>query len=330
MAGVWDVINQDAFTLESLTAAINKLAFTPGQLSASGLFSEAGVLGLTALMEELEEIVSRAEVRPRGGPPMVVNADKRKMRSLLIPHLPGRAAISADEIRQMRQFGSENMEATVEIERAKRLLKMLKQINYAIEYHRVEALKGNYVDVNGDVQSAFTFFNAGSLSTVSLALGTATTKVLTICDSIRNAVEDGLGGISYTELHGWLNKDMWGLFVDHPAVKEAWLATEAANARTQNIDTPFVFGNIRWHRYRGNSTVSLGSKTGYVIPVGVDDMFITRYAPSTYLDSVGETGLPYYSQAYANQNNTAIEMEAQSNPLNICTLPAAIHQVTTP
>ena len=71
-----DIVNQDAFTQLSLTAAITKGEFTPQQLATSGLWQEAGTLSVTALIEELEEIAGQAAVKPRGAPGAVPARDR--------------------------------------------------------------------------------------------------------------------------------------------------------------------------------------------------------------------------------------------------------------
>lgn len=327
---VWDIVNQDPFHTTTLTAAIMKAQYVPMGLSAKGLFSEAGVIGVDALIEELQEIVAQIPVKPRGAPGLVNTVDKRKLRSILIPHLPQQGRITADEVRNLRQFGQEIAAETVQSYRDVQLAKMRKKLDYTIEAHRVLALKGSYVDVNGDTSSAFTFFGVSQPSAISLALNVDATKLRKLCADIITAVESGLDGVAYSEINVESNPDLWALLIDHPAVKETYLGYVGAAERAGQIMQSFVFGGIRWHRYRGDSAVNMGTKAAYAYPSGVQDMFLTRFAPSTWLDSVGGVGLPYYVKAFETQEGDAICMLAQSNPLNICTRPNAVIPLTTP
>lgn len=327
---VWDIVNADPFHTTTLTLAMNKLQHTPSGLTAAGLFQEAGVIGVDALIEELNEIVAQIPVKPRGAPGAVVTADKRKLRSILIPHLPQQGAITADEIRTLRQFGTEALNETVQSYGNKQMAKMRRKLDYTIEAHRVAALKGNFIDVNGDSSSAFTFFGVSVPSSISLALNVSTTQLRKLCNDIITAVEDALGGSAYTEINVQCDPTLWGLLIDHAAVKETYLGYQGAAERAGQILQSFVFGAIRWHRYRGDSDVKMGTKAAYAYPTGVDGMFITRFAPSTWLDSVGTIGLPYYVKAMESPEGDAIRMLAQSNPLNICTRPNAVIPLTTP
>lgn len=327
---VWDIVNQDPFHSTTLTYAMVKSNHVPMGLTARKLFSEDGVTGTDALIEELLEIVSQIPVKPRSAPGTVVTADKRKLRTILIPHLPQQGRITADEVRNLRQFGQEIAAETVQSYRDAQIEKMRKKIDYTIEAHRVLALKGSYMDANGDVSSAFTFFGVTQVSAISLALNVDATKLRKICSDIITAVEAELGDATYSEINVDCNPDLWGLLIDHPAVKETYLGYAGAAERAGQIMQSFVFGGIRWHRYRGDSAVGMGTKSARAYPTGVDGMFLTRFAPSTWLDSVGGKGLPYYAKALETREGDAIEMLSQSNPLNICTRPNAVIELTTP
>lgn len=327
---VWDIVNQDSFQLTTLTAAINKSVYVPGQIGASGLFQERGIVSITALIEELNAARERAQVRPRGAPALAVNRDKRKVRDVRVPHIPQQGAINADEIRTLRAFGQEAMMAGIQELTNQQLTKMRQQSDYAVESHRLTAIKGSFIDANGDTINANTFFGTSAPSTVSLALSTSTTKLRTLCHDIIGTIEDALGGAAYSEIHAWLDPTTWREFVDHASVKETYLGYVGAAERAGQVMGSFVFGEIRWHRYRGAGTDTIGTKAGYAFPVGVDQMFLTRFAPSTWLDSVGSVGLPYYARAKESANGDAIELDSQSNPLNICTRPNAIVPLSTP
>ena len=327
---VWDVVNQDPFTLSSLAVAVEKMAYVPGQIGASGLFQEAGVLGVEALLEELEEIVGSAAVKPRGAPGTPVVSDKAKLRSLLIPHIPQTGRITADEIRTLRQFGTEQQTVSLQSRRDGQMLKMMKRSDALIEAHRVAAMKNTYIDRNGDAQSASSFFGVTAPSAISLALNSDATKLRTICSQIISAIEAALGGNSYSEINVQCDPTLWDLLIDHPAVKEFHLGYTGAAEREGVILESFVFARIRWHRYRGNASVSMGAKAAYAYPTGVDNLFITRFAPSTWLDSLGAEGMPYYFKARETEDGDAIILLSQSNPLNICTRPNAVIPLTTP
>ena len=54
------------------------------------------------------------------------------------------------------------------------------------------------------------------------------------------------------------------------------------------------------------------------------DLFITRFAPANYIETVNTIGLPRYAKGVVDQWGKRVDFEAQSNPLNICTRPRCL------
>ena len=60
-----------------------------------------------------------------------------------------------------------------------------------------------------------------------------------------------------------------------------------------------------------------------LVPEGVAGLFITRFAPADYLDTVNTLGLPYYADSQP-KGRKGVKLEVQSNPLHLCLVPGAI------
>lgn len=325
---VWNVFNQDAFTLQELTATINKLAFTPTMIGDMKVFEERGVATLSAVVEEINEAIALLSPKPRGSSGAVVLGDKRKVHSVSIPHLPERATIMADSVQGVRAFGSEDQAKSINTERDERLAKMRRQIDYAIEYHRLLALQGSYMDVNGATQSAYTLLG-GSRDSVDFVLGTSTTKIREKCLDLIAHVEEGLGGQSYTGIHAICSLGFWKKLITHAKVEETYLNTSMAASLRSDLTGVLEFGDIIWHRYRGSSSVAVTSDKAFVFPVGVPGMYMSRFAPADYNETVNTVGLPYYAKARELDFGKGVEIEAQSNPFNLCLRPTALVEATT-
>lgn len=320
-------LTNDAFTLASLTAAINDLAYTPSLIRDLGVFEERGQPTTAAIIEELNEVVSVIAPKPRNAPGSVVVADKRVLNPIGIPHIPQRASIMADEVQGVREFGSENTATPIQAAINARLAKMRRQIDYTIEYHRMLALAGNYMDINGDTKSAYTLLG-GSRDSVDFVLGTTTTKIREKCLDAIAHVEEGLGGAGYTGLHAICSAAFWAKLITHAKVEETFVYSEGAALRA-GLTGSFQFGEITWHRYRGTSSVAVTSGKAFLFPVGVADMYLTRFAPANYMETVNTIGLPYYAKSNAMPFDKGMELEAQSNVLNVATRPTALVELTT-
>jgi hypothetical protein len=317
----------DAFTLSSLTASINAIAYTPSQLGSSGLFSEDGITTTTAMVESDGASIGLVDVMPRNAPGKIVLADKRSIRSFVIPHLPERAAIMADEVQNIRDFGSENKAQTIKMIVDKRLAKMRRQIDYTIEAHRLSALKGLYYNAAGGTTSLFTEFGV-SQQTVGMALLTSTTNIESKIKTILEYIESALDGIPYREPIVYCGSTFFVSMRSHANVQKTMLNSPFAQQMNVNPLNEFVAYGLRFVRYRGTSSSEIAATDAYVVPTGVPDLFVTRFAPANYMETVNTMGLPYYAKIEPMEMNKGVELEAQSNPINLCTRPAVVIKLT--
>lgn len=325
---VWNVFDSDAFSLNSLTAAINQVPFKPGLLGTLGVFEEQGISTTTALIEENNGVLSLVNVAPRNGVGQVVSDSKRKMFTFAVPHLPERATIMADEVQGVRAFGSESNTTSVEIKRDQRLTDMRANLDYTLESHRLAAVMGNYIDVNGASISLATAFGVTAPTPISFALGTSTTKVRQKCMAALAAIETGLGGATFSGVTVLCGATFWNDLIEHPSLQNTVLNWQAAQTLRADPRLSVDFGGLTFMRYRGTSAVKVVDGEAWAFPTGVSGLFITRFAPANYIETVNTIGLPAYAKAEALPMNKGIAIEAQSNPLNLCTRPAAVVKLT--
>jgi hypothetical protein len=323
-----DVFGGDAFNLTSLTAAINEIAFTPTLLSQLGIFEEDGIATLDATIEYEKGLISLVPIVPRGSPAVTVNQDKRRIYSFKVPHLPETHTLLADSVQGVRAFGQESTAQRVEAQRDKILAKMRRQIDYTMEAHRLAAVKGSFYDANGTLISSHTQFGTSQVA-IAFLLTTTTTKVRQKCLDVIEAMETALDGIPYTGITGMCGKTFWKELIEHASVKETYQRAQDGAALRNDPRKPLSFGDIDFMRYRGNSSVNIGDNDCWFVPRGVPEMFITRFAPANYMETVNTMGLPYYAKAKVLDYDKGVELEAQSNPLNMCTRPGAVIKGTT-
>lgn len=327
---VWNVFESDAFTLQSMTAAINHAPFRPLTIGGLGVFEEAGINTTTALVEEFKGTLSLVPVKPRNGDGLVVNDDKRKVYPFVVPHMPERATIMADEVLGVRQFGSESEMRTVIAARDARLLKMRTNIDYTVEAHRLAAIKGLYVDQNGASVDLYALFGVTAQSSVDFALNNTSTKVRQKCLSAIELIEEGLGGTPFSGVVALCGKTFWSDLIEHPLLKDTVLGWQASQTLRADPRQEIDFGGIRFIRYRGTSAVNIADKEAFAFATGVPGLFLTRFAPANYVETVNTIGLPYYAKAELMPMGKGVAIEAQGNALNICTRPRAVVKLTTP
>lgn len=321
-----DPFTPSAFTLTALTAAINNLPYAPQLLGP--MFEEQGISTTKAAVDINDGVLSLVPVAPRGAPGKVVTGEGRRVLPFLIPHLPEVASLLADEVQGVRAFGAESQAEVLTTKLNERLAQMRRNIDYTIESHRLAAIMGNYIDANGDATSLFTAFGVSQQTHAMGWHATNSSTARTKCTEVLAKIEDALGGIPFTGVRVLCGATFWASMLEDKDVKATYLNTQMAADLRRDPRMEFDFNGFTWTRYRGTASVLVGATDAYAIPQGVPGLLITRFAPANYSETVNSIGLPYYAKAEPLKFNKGYEIEAQSNPLNLVTRPAAVIKLT--
>jgi hypothetical protein len=196
-----DIFGSSAFTMVALTDAINKMPFVPGRIGQLGLFREQGVSTTSVMIEEREGSLTLVETTSRGAPAVQHVANKRKARSLGVPHIALEDTILGDEVQNVRAFGSENMLEGVQAVVNQRLTEMTSKMDATLEHLRVGAIKGQILDADGTavIYDLFTEFGVTAYTEIDFDLDNASPApgaVKKKCHDIRRKIEDELGVVS--------------------------------------------------------------------------------------------------------------------------------------
>lgn len=327
-----DIFNNDAFSLQSLTAAIEATPYVPMRIGASGLFSEQGINTVGFSIESEGDTLSLVPAGVRGGSGRVRANVKRNLLDFRTVHLPQRDHVTADEVQGVRAFGTENDVQTVQAVVNKKLTRMRRDLDVTIEWQRLGAIRGIVLDADGTTElvNLYTRF-AVAQQTVGMALATDATKVILKVMAAKRMIEDALGGLMYTGLTVYCSASFFDALVSHPAVEKTYLNyAQGGQVLRSDQRAGFVYGDVTWVEYRGNISgqAFIPDDTAFMVPSGVPDLFITRFAPADYIETVNTEGLAYYAKQWLNDRGSAVEMEAQSNPISLCTRPRAIIKLT--
>ncbi len=221
--GLLDIFNDDAFSLVSLTAAINEQDYKPGRLGELGLFEESGISTTTAIVESQGSILRLLSSKERGAPGTQAKDGKRKVRSFVIPHIPHDSTVLADEVQNVREFGSEDALKGVQSVVNGRLMQMSGNHELTLEHLRLGALKGVIVDGDGSTVLYNLFDEFGvTQQTHSFKFSDKTTDVRIQGVKARRKVESALGAHPYSGLRALCGANFYDGLVGHEQTKEAY------------------------------------------------------------------------------------------------------------
>lgn len=325
-----DVFSGDAFGFVSLTASINKLPYKPGRLGAMGLFTRKSITTLTAEVEEQHGKLALIPNLPRGVQTTLHTRTKRHARILKPAHLPVNDQLLADDVQNVRAFGSETATETV-AEVVNNLLQEMRQnIEITVEYHRIGAIQGVILDADGTTEILDLFTEFGIVENVVDFNAGVGPGIKGLAQDTIDVIEDVLGAAPYDHVHALCGATFYKNLVTNDEVIAAnELPGEGAFAREQQRRGIF-FGDIFWEPYRGKvgSVDFIPAAEARAFPVGVPDLFQEIYAPANFVETVNTPGKPVYAKQELLKFGIGVGMHAQSNPLTICTRPGALVKLT--
>lgn len=335
-----DFFTPQAFNLITMTGVINKQPYKPGFITSLGIFEEEGVATQSVFVEEYQGVLKILPTEPRNGPRTASTRERRIVRSFNVPHIPASDYIRADEISGVRQFGSEDQLQTLEFVRDQRLTKMANNLDVTLEYHAVGAIKGIVYDADGSsvLYNMFTEFNVSQQAVINMDLENASQipgatgapggAIRKQAAKITRTISKALGAAEPSGIVVLCGDNFFDDLVGANETRRTYEFQEGQQLRTGYAYSTFRYGDITWVNYRsdgiGPSNAFIHTDWAFAFPVGVPGLFIRRFAPANYFETVNTIGLPRYAKAVADDWNKFIEVEAQANPLTLCTRPSAL------
>jgi hypothetical protein len=331
-----DVFKSDAFSTRSLLAAVEQIDYKPQFLGSLDLFEPMPIRTRTVIVESRDDTLALIPTSPVGAPIDYRAADKRTARPFSTYRIAKGARIMADEIQDIRAFGSESELHQVQVEVARRLRQLVNDVELTWEHHRLGAVQGILLDADGSTLVNFhTEFGGGQPAEVALdiantAAGELRPKIEAITRALIRAAKGAF--VTGSRIVALCGDNFWDDFVNHAEVRGTFLNHEAAAA----LREPTAFGTFRcfgvdWINYRGTddgTTVAIGTNEAKFFPVGAPGVFKVAWAPAEFLPVVNEPGVPIRPLTIVDPSGREafVDVEVYSYPLYICTRPLTLRR----
>lgn len=325
-----NIFENDAFSVVRLTTRINDQPYVPGQIGAAGYFEEDGIDTTYFGLEKRPEGLALVGPTPRGGPGETIVLGEDSIQLFPVPHFQRDDSLMADEVQGRRAFGTEDELETVLSRVDRKVARHLRDFDATLEHQRVGALKGIVTNKAGGVMiNLYTQFGIAAPDPVYFALDTTSTDLRLKSRELIYRAEDALDG-SYTGIDAWCGREFWDKLTGHKFLRDAYIALQDRNKLLGQAETDAIeaFG-INWKRYRTGAKATAANGAAPFIAAdecrfvlrGVPELFITRFAPADYNETVNTLGLPRYQKMWERDDDKGYKVQVQTNPLNICTRP---------
>ena len=329
-----NVFKSDCFGMMSLTNAINKLPYQPRLLQTLGIFKEVPVRTTSVWIEEQNGKLALIPQAARGSMRAVRTTPTRKATAFKIPHVPYFQSIMADDIQNLRAFGSETELEMMASYVNDQLAGMRLDHEVTQEYHRLGALKGVILDADGTTEIYDLFDEFGLTQEVVNLDWNDTTLAWTMSYIIRT-IADKLGGTSFGQIYALCGDNYFDAVASHSSVTTAYerwrngdyLRMSALGPEWYSIAANgFEYQNIYFINYRGSigNITFMNEDEAYFFATGVNDLFEEIIGPADFVETVNTRGQRFYAKQQNMDFDKGIELHTQSNVLAMCKRPSSV------
>uniref|UniRef100_A0AAU6VZB8 Capsid protein n=2 Tax=unclassified bacterial viruses TaxID=12333 RepID=A0AAU6VZB8_9VIRU len=275
----------------------------------------------------------------RGARHTVISDPTRKMHAFAIPHFTLDASITPRDIQGKRAFGVDQLEtlAAVRARKLEVIRKSWAATHEAAIWHTI--VTGTAYAPNGNVTyDWYTQFGA-TRTTVDFQLNVATTDIVVKTEEVFAAIQDNaLDGTVRSDVWAVASPEFFAKLIGHPTMKALWLAYAQSpqilrdRLQARGYDAryrEFTIGNITYIENRGinpDGTRQIPVGECYFFPADVGDgfNFVQYFGPADHFDFVNTQGQELYAFEYGDNRGQMIEIQTESNFLNVLRRPQLI------
>lgn len=325
----------DLYTAAELTEAINKLPLMPLRLRP--LFAQESVNSTLVALDINQGRIVLVKNQDRRDPPQEMHGqgNSTSTKVLEAAHLPLNDNVSADDLQNKRGFGTTKL-MTKEEKINKKMQALKDSLTMTAEFHRLGAAQGVVYDADGKkvLHNLFEVFGVKQKK-LDLVFPSNATKFdpikKVILDAKRHA-EDKLNGSPALRFEALVGSDFYDMLTSHELVRQAynlWSAHQSDFGADDFRKRGFTYGGVTWIEASGvvGGRRMVEPRKAHFYPVGLD-VFTQYNAPANWVETVNTMGNEFYARMDAKPKGRGYDLEAQSNPLAICTYPEALVELT--
>lgn len=332
-----DVFNQDAFSAIEMTMAVDRAGYVPTTLQTiPGLVTQVSVSNPHVMIEARGMAPALIQTSARGAPPSQKGGEIRNIRDFRTRRWDRTSRITAEELQGIRAFGSTGELKTLQIEVARRAMRIKQDFAMTKEFWLLAMVQGYVYDADGTtIYDWATEFGQARQAEVGFDLANASPAsgaVRQKCAQVRRAITralQGLGGAGI-DIVALCGDNFYDKLTSHPEVVQTftnWSAAADLRNDLGNAWRAFRYGDINFINYRGTddtTTVGIATDACKIFPTNAG-IFQWVNAPSEKIDFINTPGLDMYSWVVPDRDrNMWVDIEFYSYPLAVCVQPSAL------
>lgn len=330
----------DAFQVVDYTKELSLVPTQWSLLNDSNLFSSEFATTHTVTFEEQNQGILTITDQFRGAKPRAGKDDVRKIHTYPIAHFPVVDALRPEDLVGVRAYGNTDSADTAAAATARKIAKISRGMDDILELARFRTLSTLQVYApNGTIAGNFATDFGITQKSVNFALGTAGTDVVAKVEEVIAHMQDNAQGAKMTGVIGYCSSAFFSAFIAHPKIQAAYQYFSATEG--QMIQRNRAGGNMSMYRtfthagvtlieVRGSllNTPLLNANEAVFVPVGTEDVFVTYFGPANKMNLVNTIAEPRYLWTYTQLKEEGIDIEAETNFINVIRQPALVVKAT--
>jgi len=331
-----DIFNQDAFSMIELTLGLEETPYKPGLIRSLGLFDFRGIRQRTFGIENRNGVLTLIDFSDPDAPATQTSkaGEERNIRDFRTRHFKKENTVRSGEVAGIRAFAKESEMMQVQDLVGRRIKRLRDECELTFEFHMLNALQGKVLRTDGSTVVYNWFQEFGitpaaeidfDLDNTSPAKGALRKK----CFEVITSIEADVGGLvpGTLRVEALCGTGFWRDLTSHPEVLDAYLYAAKVAELAGTPMEEFTWGDIKWRRYRGGSGVGVHTDKCHLYPAGIDGLFEQYASPAEDFEFVNTEGKEvYYRTIVDRDRNQWVKIEAEANPMFVCTRPKVLRQ----
>lgn len=337
-----NIFSNSSLETGSLQAAVRNLPLVWGDIGRMAAFKEVGIDTTMPIIDFENGTSSLIQASGRGTDGRRNVRSVEGSRAVRVPRFRIEDRLQATDIQNKRVLGQEGTLQSVDYAVDNLLFGMVSKVDQTREYVRAQALCGKVVEPGGEtIYDAFTDMGI-SQTVVNFALGNAVTKVQSVANTAKDAIDVALTGTQATGYIALCSSTFFNALITHASVEKAYelWANQAVGADPLRGDVRrgFTFGEITYYSYSAAADVIDASGqlvqrkfieegTATIFPYA-PDIFEEYYAPCDHVELANTLGEPRYAWSDINKGKGWVDLYAETDMIALCKKPRTLIKAT--
>jgi hypothetical protein len=309
---IFNIFENDAFSLASMSAAIDQVEYVPQTLIGSGVFNDEPIRTEITGIESREGKISIVDFSERGSERE--SRDKTtpaKIAWVKTPRLSLTSKIMASELAFLREFGTEDQIKQVQKEISRRQFGpngLVADVDLSLERMAMGCLNGKILNKAGDIVfDYFSLLGRTESAGITLDLTNLSDGALRmeITQKILRPMRRKAYGARFQYLRAFCGKNAFDKLNKNPEYYATYLAQQAgAELRASYFEKPVMFASVEWVEYIGDNddVVTVNDDEIKFVPWGTNDIYSRVMSPGESFEMQNTLGQKLYSSVIPDRD----------------------------